>query len=222
MTSTWSGKFWWWIPSCQTGLPITDVLAMHKYSLRRKWFAIYSCWSSSCLGDLWGREEFLLLGTELMDLYNTSHIENSSFYWRNEAWRCCPHNRFDIQGAFGSANLWQNNGIGITSTDRKFRDQIPVAWVLASSSIDQSIHKMDGESMELHFPKRRQRARSVCFSANKEGPPLMRSLGQLIPPFPTSTWLSRPPFGVPFIRTLSRYSSLVLWNDTQVGNQCPG
>lgn len=30
-------------------------------------------------------EEFLLLGTQLVDLYDTSHIENSSFYWRNEA-----------------------------------------------------------------------------------------------------------------------------------------
>lgn len=67
--------------------------------------------------------------------------------------------------------------------------------------------------------QKEDRAGSVCFSANKEGPPLMHGLGQLIPPFPTSTWLSRPPFGVPFISTLSRYSSLVLWNDTQVGNE---
>ena len=51
----------------------------------------------------------------------------------------------------------------------------------------------------------------VCFSATKRGP-------ELIPLLPTS-WLSWPPSGVPFTSTLSRYNSLVLWNDTQVGNE---
>lgn len=59
----------------------------------------------------------------------------------------------------------------------------------------------------------------VCFSATKKGPALMHSPGQLIPLLPTSSLLSWSPSGVPFTSTLSRYNSLVLWNDTQVGNE---
>lgn len=184
---------------------------MHKYSLRRKWFARLQLLIKFMFG-------WPLRKRRVSPFGHAAY----GFIWYLSYWKLfLLLEEWSLMVLSTTILTFKeySEGIGITSIDRKFRNQIPLAWVLASSSIDQSIHKMDGESMEIHFPKRRQRAGSVCFSANKEGPPLMHGLGQLIPPFPTSTWLSRPPFGVPFISTLSRYSSLVLWNDTQVGNE---
>lgn len=184
---------------------------MHKYSLRRKWFSVYSCWSSSCLGDLWGREEFLLLGTQLMDLYDTSHIENSSFYWRNEAWWCCP------QPFWHSRSIRKGLGLQALTENSETRYHL-----LGSSPLLLSIKasiKWMGNPWNYTSQKEDKELEVFASAPTRKGHLWCTVSGNLFLHFPLLHGFHGHLFGVPFISTLSRYSSLVLWNDTQVGNE---